>query len=240
MSMLQQYFLSKPSVVNALVLARRVFATWYVRDVADVIRARSSHPVVKALQQNPHCTEIDPVDILQSRHVALHNHFGYTPISKVNPLAFAWTNGGCEKQLILDKIPAERLSSFGTRRFTTPMVTLVDYVNENVNGHPGLLHGGMTTTIAHSAMSLVAALNVESGSRVVPRSLNMDYRKPIRTGSFIKIHSWLYGEKQSTQAMHTGDRCLQVAVHLYSMQDELLVEAISDISVSTQARPVNR
>ncbi|KAJ2434879.1 hypothetical protein IWW41_001214 [Coemansia sp. RSA 2522] len=86
------------------------------------------------------------------------------------------------------------------------MITAIDFINENVNGHMGLIHGGMTTIIAHSTMSLLAAANAHGS---VARSLNMDYRKPIRT-----------------------DNELKAAVHFYDLDNTMLVEATSNISIS--------
>ncbi|KAJ2285318.1 hypothetical protein IW141_005841, partial [Coemansia sp. RSA 355] len=124
----------------------------------------------------------------------------------------------CVRQLNRDKDPDERLPLASAE---TPMITAIDFINENVNGHMGLIHGGMTTIIAHSTMSLLAAANAHG--TVVARSLNMDYRKPIRTGHFVKIHAWLY---------HQQDNELKAAVHFYDLDNTMLVEATSNISIS--------
>ncbi|KAJ2447881.1 hypothetical protein GGF42_005332 [Coemansia sp. RSA 2424] len=213
--------LSRPGVMQAVVLARRVFAAWYVRSAADIIRERASLAVVKAIEQD---ASWRPIDIsAELKGVAgSDSHFGYRTISTVLPLAYGWTGDlGAAQQLVATKAPADRLPCAGTH---TPVLALVDYISECTNGHPGLIHGGMTAIIAHSSMSLVGALNASKGVRaeVVSRSLNMDYRKPIRTGQFVKIYAWLYGYERGK---------MKAAVHFYSPDGLMLVEAISDLEV---------
>ncbi|KAJ2357337.1 hypothetical protein IWW50_001972 [Coemansia erecta] len=202
-----------------MVITRRLFAALYTSTAADVIRSRASLPAVKALEENASCTPVDIGSVLKSVS-SCDNHFEYQAISKVTPLVYAWTKSSdCVKQLNTEKIPRERLPS---TQFATPMVTAIDYVAENVSGHPGLIHGGMTTIIAHSTMSILAAINAPAGAHIVSRSLNMDYRKPIRTGHFVKIQAWLY-QRQHDQ--------LKAAVHFYDLDNTMLVEATSDISI---------
>ncbi|KAJ2855984.1 hypothetical protein J3B02_001865 [Coemansia erecta] len=230
-SSITTYILNRPSLLNSLVVARRLFGIWYTRDAADIIRDRAALPAVKALDKNTECTSIDPTDVLKSS-LCCNSHFGYQPISKVNPLAYAWNRiADFSIPLITDVIPQQRMPS--AEKFDVPMVTLIDYINENVNGHPGLIHGGMTTIVAHSSMSLVAALNAP-GAQIVPRTLNMDYRKPIRTGQFVKVHAWLYEKNCISRSAHgvVDTVMIKAAVHFYSLKDELLVEAISDILVA--------
>ncbi|KAJ2497190.1 hypothetical protein GGH96_005303 [Coemansia sp. RSA 1972] len=210
--------LVQSTAMDAMIVARRLFAPLYTTTAADVIRMRSSLPAVKSLETNKACTPIDIRSTLTNVQTC-DNHFGYQPISKVTPLVFAWSQSSdCVGQLNRDKVPRERLPLVSVE---TPMITAIDYINENVNGHMGLIHGGMTTIIAHSTMSLLAALNA-NGS-VVARSLNMDYRKPIRTGHFVKIHAWLY---------HQQDNEIKAAVHFYDLDNTMLVEATSNISIS--------
>ncbi|PIA19317.1 hypothetical protein COEREDRAFT_79262 [Coemansia reversa NRRL 1564] len=137
------------------------------------------------------------------------------------PFAFSWdgSTDACIEQLNTGKIPTERLPGF---HFSTPMVTVFDYINENVCGHPGLIHGGMTATIAHTTMMLAAVLNARKGARVISKSLNMDYRKPIYTGNFVKVHAWLYEREEKN---------FKAALHIYSLEDEMLVEATSSLAV---------
>ncbi|KAJ1900829.1 hypothetical protein LPJ66_001211 [Kickxella alabastrina] len=215
--------------MNALILARRIFAVWFTRDAADIIRHRALLPAVKALEHNSQCAAIDPTATIKETS-SCHSHFGYESVSKVNPLAFGWRKTtDFSKHLVTSKIPQEQMPNGD--RFATPMLTLIDYANENVCGHPGLIHGGMTTVIAHSSMSLVAAINAP-GKSIVPVSLNMDYRKPIRAGDFVKVHAWLY-DQHCVSNSASGALKLKAAVHFYSLNDELLVEAISDLMVTT-------
>ncbi|KAJ2155419.1 hypothetical protein IWW43_003105 [Coemansia sp. RSA 1935] len=204
--------------MNTMIVARRLFAPLYTSTAADVLRMRSALPAVKTLEANKSCTPIDIRSTL-NRVQTCDNHFGYQAISKVPPLVFAWSQSSdCVRQLNRDKVPDERLPLASAE---TPMITAIDFINENVNGHMGLIHGGMTTIIAHSTMSLLAAANTHG--TVVARSLNMDYRKPIRTGHFVKIHAWLY---------HQQDNELKAAVHFYDLDNTMLVEATSNISIS--------
>ncbi|KAJ1850537.1 hypothetical protein LPJ73_003406 [Coemansia sp. RSA 2703] len=221
MSFLPPSILNKPVVLSTLVLTRRLFADLYTRNAADIIRDRSALSAVKALETSHDCTEIDPTSVLNNAR-SCNNHFGYEAVNKVNPLAFVWSrSANFSEPLISHKIPSERMPN--GKLFKVPMLTLVDHINDNVCGHPGIIHGGMTSTIAHSSMSLVAALNAP-GANIVPISLNMDYRRPIRTGTFVKIHAWLYDEDQIQNTV-------KAEVHLYTLSDKLLFEAISDIAV---------
>ncbi|KAJ2598742.1 hypothetical protein GGF40_002141 [Coemansia sp. RSA 1286] len=235
MPSISSYILSKPSLLSSLILARRLFGAWYTRDAADIIRDRAALPAVKALDKSTECMPIDPTYVLKDS-LSCNSHFGYQAVSKVNPLAYAWSKSAdFSSLLITGVIPPKRMPS--AEKFDVPMVTLIDHINENVSGHPGLIHGGMTTVIAHSSMSLVAALNAPR-AQIVPRTLNMDYRKPIRTGNFVKIHAWLY-EKSSISGSAPGvtdAMMLRAAVHFYSLENELLVEAISDILVANGSR----
>ncbi|KAJ1994061.1 hypothetical protein GGI25_000902 [Coemansia spiralis] len=219
--------LNQPSIVSAAILARRLFDMWRTRDAADIIRERASLPAVDKLTNNPECTPVD-INAVLNNTAGCNSHFDYQAASKVLPLAFGWNNSSeFTQQLLTSTIPTDRMPC--TRRFDNmqlhiPMVTLIDHINDNVSGHPGLIHGGMTTVIAHSSMSLVAALNSPKNAQITPLSLNMDYRKPIRTSDFVKIHTWLYQHR---------DNELKVAVHFYNLKDEMLVEAVSDIAVRT-------
>ncbi|KAJ2896209.1 hypothetical protein IWW38_002085 [Coemansia aciculifera] len=222
MPLLSPSVLSRPGVMQAVVLARRVFAAWYVRSAADIIRERASLAVVKELEQEASCWT--PIDVsAELKGVAgSDSHFGYRTISTVLPLAYGWAGDLTgARQLVAAKAPADRLPC---AEIHTPVLALVDYISECTNGHPGLIHGGMTAIIAHSSMSLVSALNMTKGTQaeVVSRSLNMDYRKPIRTGQFVKIFAWLYGHEHGQ---------LKAAVHFYSPDGQMLVEAISDLEV---------
>lgn len=207
--------------MQTVLMGRRIFSPVLARSAADIIRERAHLPQVNDLVHNPACQPIDIGQTLNPFKAAHESHFGYSAISKVMPLVFGWSREH-RQQMILDNILLHRLPS---KQMAIPMVTLVDYINENVSGHPGLIHGGMTAIIAHSAMSLVAALNVDKPNQMlVSRSLNMDYRKPIRTGSFIKIQAWIYGSN--------SDGKLSAAVHFYSLEDnqqQLLVEAVSEL-----------
>ncbi|KAJ1853618.1 hypothetical protein GGH12_006018 [Coemansia sp. RSA 1822] len=211
--------LVQSTAMDAMIVARRLFAPLYMTTAADVIRMRSALPAVKSLEANKSCTPIDirsALTLVQS----YDNHFGYQAISKVTPLVFTWSRSSdCVQQLNRDKVPDERLPLASVE---TPMITAIDFINENVNGHMGLIHGGMTTIIAHSTMSVLAAVNAPRGT-VVARSLNMDYRKPIRTGHFVKIHAWLYHQEANE---------LKAAVHFYDLDNTMLVEATSNISIS--------
>ncbi|KAJ2553943.1 hypothetical protein EV175_002755 [Coemansia sp. RSA 1933] len=220
--------LRRPSIAKAGILARQLSAVWETRSAADIIRERASLPAVHELAENPECSPVDIERMIQ-RTSSCSSHFGYQPICKVAPLAFAWRNDAdCTQQLLTEKIPKDRLprtfaaSDDNTCRIHTPMVTLIDHINENVCGHPGLIHGGMTTVIANSSLSLVAALNSPENAQIVPLSLNMDYRRPIRSSTFVKIHAWLY--------QTSGDR-MKAAIHFYSLKNEMLVEAIGDIAI---------
>ncbi|KAI8326171.1 hypothetical protein GQ54DRAFT_250304, partial [Martensiomyces pterosporus] len=137
------------------------------------------------------------------------------------PLAFKWrSSSDPAKQLpTAGEMEPDRLPNPG---FSTPMITLIDYVNEDVGGHPGLIHGGMTTVIAHSSMALVAALNAPKQASVRAKTMNMDYRRPIRTGSFVKVHAWLYKHDQDA---------LRAAVHFYDLENRILAEAVSELAV---------
>ncbi|KAJ2731289.1 hypothetical protein H4R23_003109, partial [Coemansia sp. Cherry 401B] len=181
----------RAAAVDAMVLTRRLFAAQCTSTAADVIRSRAQLPAVSDLAANVSCAPI-AVGPALARMRSCDSHFGYQAISKVVPLVFAWNNStlDCARQLNAKTVPDERRPDM---QFATPMITAIDYINENVNGHPGLIHGGMTTIIAHSTASLLAAINSAPGTRIVSQSLNMDYKKPIRTGGFVKIHAWLYG-----------------------------------------------
>ncbi|KAJ2740738.1 hypothetical protein GGI20_005646 [Coemansia sp. BCRC 34301] len=220
-SFLSPSVLSRPGVMQAVVLARRVFAAWYVRSAADIIRERASLAVVKEIERSCSWRPIDISAELKGS-AGSDSHFGYRTISTVLPLAYGWT-GDLEaaRQLVAAKASADRLPCAGP---PVPVLALVDYISECTNGHPGLIHGGMTAVIAHSSMSLVAALNAskEASAEVVSRSLNMDYRRPIRTGQFVKIYAWLYGHEHGQ---------MKAAVHFYSPDGQMLVEATSDLEV---------
>ncbi|KAJ2335639.1 hypothetical protein GGH91_005437 [Coemansia sp. RSA 2671] len=223
MPLLSPSLLSRPSVLKAVVLARRVFAAWYVRSAADIIRERASLPVVKAIEQDATWKPID-ISAKLKQVAGSDSHFGYRTISQVLPLAYGWT-GDLEaaQQLVAAKAHADRLPCAGTQ---VPVLALVDYISEYTNGHPGLIHGGMTAIIAHSSMSLVAALNTpRSAGVVVSRSLNMDYRSPIRTGQYVKIYAWIYKR---------GPGEMAAAVHFYSPGGQMLVEAISELDIVEQ------
>ncbi|KAI7834792.1 HotDog domain-containing protein [Kickxella alabastrina] len=72
------------------------------------------------------------------------------------------------------------------------MLTLIDYANENVCGHPGLIHGGMTTVIAHSSMSLVAAINAPGKSiPIFTANFQLEYLEPVLTDSFVVMDAWI-------------------------------------------------
>ncbi|KAJ2813425.1 hypothetical protein H4S07_000701 [Coemansia furcata] len=221
MPFLSPAFLSRPCVTQAVVLARRVFAAWYVRSTADIIRERASLAVVKEIEQDAAWKPIDISTKLKSV-AGSDSHFGYRTISQVLPLAYGWTGDlKAAQQLVAAKTPTDRLPCAGTH---VSVLALVDYISEYTNGHPGLIHGGMTTIIAHSSMSLVAALNApHSTGVVVSKSLNMDYRKPIRTGQFVKIYAWLYKCEQGK---------MTAAVHFYSPGGQMLVEAVSDLEIA--------
>ncbi|KAJ2037504.1 hypothetical protein GGI08_008472 [Coemansia sp. S2] len=223
MPLLPPSVLGRPCVMQAVVLTRRIFAAWYVRSAADIIRERASLDVVKEMEKD---AAWKPIDIsAELKGVAgSDSHFGYRTISKVLPLAYSWTGDlKTAQQLVSAKAPVDRLPGAGTR---VPVLALVDYISECTNGHPGLIHGGMTAIIAHSSMSLAAALNTpRSAGAVVSKSLNMDYRKPIRTGQFVKIFAWLYKCEQGQ---------MTAAVHFYSPCGQMLVEAISDLEISKQ------
>ncbi|KAJ2507062.1 hypothetical protein GGI11_004324 [Coemansia sp. RSA 2049] len=219
---------NQPSVASAAMLARRLFAMWKSKSADDIISKRASLPAVCDLKKAPGCSPVDVENALRNVSCSASSHFAYRPISKVAPLAFAWSSSAdCTKQLLTDVVPKDRLpiiphSLHSARQIQIPMVTLIDHVDDNVCGHPGLIHGGMTTTIANSSLSLLAALNAPKDARIVPLSLNMDYRKPIPTNNFVKIHAWLY--------QIDGDK-LKTAIHFYSLKNEMLVEAVSDIAV---------
>ncbi|KAJ2158294.1 hypothetical protein GGF46_003873 [Coemansia sp. RSA 552] len=211
--------LGRAVAVTAAPRARRSVATMGVKSMADITRLRASLPVVKQLQEDRAARPIDIAAALKQAG-SCDSHFGYEAVSRVLPLVFGWTAvDDCKRQLALEKIPAGQLPS---SQFSTPMITAIDYVNENVSGHPGLIHGGMTTVIAHSVMSLLAALNAPGGADVVSRSLNMDYRRPIRTGDFVKVHAWVYRREQER---------LDAAVQFHSMDGTVLVEATSGLDV---------
>ncbi|KAJ2468061.1 hypothetical protein GGI02_003818 [Coemansia sp. RSA 2322] len=74
-------------------------------------------------------------------------------------------------------------------------------------------------------MSLVAALNVprQPTAEVISRSLNMDYRRPIRTGQFVKIYAWLY--------RHYEQGPMLAAVHFYDPNGQMLVEATAKLDI---------
>ncbi|KAJ1966177.1 hypothetical protein GGI12_000268 [Dipsacomyces acuminosporus] len=202
--------------------SRSIFTS--TSDAADIISERAALKAVKELEQNPDCTKLD----INSPELAgaLANtrqvHLGYKPANRIPPLVFKWkASPDLARQLVFAKeVAPERLPSDSC---TTPMITLIDYVNENVAGHPGLIHGGLTATIAHSSMALVTALNVVGQSNVVSKSLNMDYRRPIRTGSFIKVHAWLCQQSQ--------DSCFNAAAHFYDLENQVLAEAVSELAV---------
>ncbi|KAJ1722682.1 hypothetical protein LPJ53_002940 [Coemansia erecta] len=224
MSFLPPSVLRNPAVLSTLVLTRRLFADLYTRSAADIIRDRSALSAVKALEASHSCTAFDPIGALSGAR-SCNSHFGYPAVSKVHPLAFAWSPSAdfSEPLKASKNIPAERMPN--GRLFATPMLTLVDYVDENLCGHPGVVHGGMSSTIAHSSMSLVAALNAP-GAGITPVSLNVDFRRPVRAGTFVKVHAWLYAGDQ------TRGCSVKAAVHLYSLNDKLLFEAISDIAIN--------
>ncbi|KAJ1662385.1 hypothetical protein IW140_005125 [Coemansia sp. RSA 1813] len=219
--------LKRPSVANAAILARQLSAIWETKSAADIIRERASLSAVHELTGNPGCSPID-IESMLRRTSGCNSHFGYDPIAKVEPLAFAWSSSSnYTQQLLPGAVPKDRLpdalhSLDSIQRIQTPMVTLIDHINENVCGHPGLIHGGMTTIIANSSLSLVAALNAPENAHIMPLSLNMDYRKPIHSSDFVKIHAWLY--------RNSGDQ-MKAAVHFYSLKNEMLVEAVADIAI---------
>ncbi|KAJ2799433.1 hypothetical protein H4R20_004443 [Coemansia guatemalensis] len=192
------------------------------KSAADIIRERTSLAAFQELLSNPAAKPIDIMAELEGS-TSCENHFGFKEISRVMPFAFGWDGSANAymEQLITSKIPPERLPG---SQFNTPMVTVFDYINENVCGHPGLIHGGMTATIAHTTMSLAAVLNAPKGARVFSKSLNMDYRKPIYTGNFVKIHAWLYQREQDD---------LKAALQIHSLEDEMLVEATSSLAIKS-------
>ncbi|ORX66354.1 hypothetical protein DL89DRAFT_295597 [Linderina pennispora] len=192
--------------------------TGELRSIDSIVRERAALPAVQELEQNSNCQAID---IRQAKQQLgeFANHFGYTNLNRVPPLLFAWkANSDLSQQLQQTTIPAARQPG----RFSVPMVTMVDYINENVAGHPGVIHGGMTATLATSLMGLAAALNF-SGQDVVVSTMKMDYRKPVFTASFVKVHAWLYGASKGTAS---------AAVRLYDLQNQLLYEAVSDLKIS--------
>ncbi|KAJ2082418.1 hypothetical protein H4R24_001586 [Coemansia sp. RSA 988] len=203
-------------------LTRRMLSSGTQKSAADIIRERTSLAAFQELLLNPATKPIDIITELENS-TSCDNHFGFKEINRVMPFAFSWdgSTDACMDQLNTSKIPSERLPGF---QFHTPMVTVFDYINENVCGHPGLIHGGMTATIAHTTMSLVAVLNARKGARVVSKSLNMDYRKPIYTGNFVKIHAWLYQREKEN---------FETALHIYSLDSEMLVEATSSLAIES-------
>ncbi|KAJ1734780.1 hypothetical protein LPJ61_000889 [Coemansia biformis] len=221
MASISHGMMGRPAVASAAILARRLLAPWTTRTAADVIRERASLAAVAELQSRSECRPLDVGALLRSTPGA-DSHLGYEAINKVVPLVFGWGGpaSGWTGQLALDKIPSERLPS---AEFATPMLTAIDHINEDVCGHPGIIHGGMTAVIVHTMASLAAALNAPPGASMDARTLNMDYRKPIRTGTFVKIHAWPFERSRNG---------LKTAVHIYGLQNEVLVEASADLTVA--------
>ncbi|KAJ1867601.1 hypothetical protein LPJ78_000836 [Coemansia sp. RSA 989] len=213
----------KAAAATTAMLCKQAFNLVHRSTVSDIIGERLTLPAVEALRNSSACSMVDIQAVLG--HVkSCDNHFGYAEISKVSPLVFGWNGNAIEsfiRQLDKAKLPATQ--QMPSSQFATPMITAIDYVNENVNGHPSLIHGGMTTIIANSTTSLLAAINAPRDAQVVLQTLNMDYRKPIRTGSFIKIHAWLYQKQESKY---------KAALQIYSLNDAILVEATSELVVS--------
>ncbi|KAJ2781982.1 hypothetical protein H4R18_002538 [Coemansia javaensis] len=212
--------LKSRAAAGAAVLARRLLAPLIAKSAADIIRERASLAAVAELAARAECSRVDVAAALR-RVTSIDSHIGCDAISTVPPLVFGWRGAGaaCMAQLALDKVPPEQRPS---AQFAVPMVTLIEHVDGNASGHPGLIHGGMTAVMAQTAASLAAALNAAPGAAVGPRALNMDYRKPIRTGSFVKIHAWPY-------ELRPGG--LRAAVHIYGLGGEVLVEATADLAV---------
>ncbi|KAJ2705858.1 hypothetical protein H4R19_005075 [Coemansia spiralis] len=214
-------WLRHPAVMSAALLAQRLAAPWTTRTAADIIRERASLAAVVELQSRPECRALDVAALLRSAPSA-PSHHGYEAISSVVPLVFGWSGpaSAWSSQLALDKIPPERRPAAG---FAMPMVTAVDHINEDVCGHPGVIHGGMTAVIAHTMLALAVVPNVPQGASTAVRSLSMDYRKPIRIGTFVKIHAWPF--RRTSDGIHA-------AAHIYSLQDEVLVEVNAEVAVA--------
>ncbi|KAJ2767838.1 hypothetical protein IWQ57_003789 [Coemansia nantahalensis] len=221
MSAATQSLLRKPAVAGAGALAQRVLAPRTTRTAADVRRDRASLAAVVELQSRPECRALDVAALLRKVPSA-PNHHGYEALSKVAPLVYGWSGpgSGWGSQLVLAKVPPERRPSAD---FEVPLLTAIDYINEDLSGHPGVIHGGVTAIIAHTMLALAAVPNVPRGASLAVQSLNMDYRRPVFVGTFVKIHAWPYQRSPGA---------IQVAAHVCSLEDEVLVEANAGLAAA--------
>ena len=69
------------------------------------------------------------------------------------------------------------------------------YFGSGVNGHPHVLHGGITSTVFDEVMSLVAYLHHPPGTASYTAFLNVNFRKPLPTPGWALCRCWL--EKKS-------------------------------------------
>ena len=81
-----------------------------------------------------------------------------------------------------------------------PEITTLIYLGKELNGHPSILHGGITATIIDECMGFLQTANIEEERRKrggeyeqlgsFTATLTVDYRKPIRTPGPVIVKSW--------------------------------------------------
>lgn len=77
------------------------------------------------------------------------------------------------------------------------LVLLVQLGSQGLNGHPGVMHGGVTCALLDESMGLLGMLHtnniVDTGPRdsLFTANLNVSYRAPIPTPSVVIIKVWL-------------------------------------------------
>ncbi|KAG8409042.1 hypothetical protein J3459_010468 [Metarhizium acridum] len=71
------------------------------------------------------------------------------------------------------------------------LVSLLALLGRGVNGHTNVAHGGLVATILDDTMGMVVGLHRSPGMSGYTASLNIKYRKPLRTPSIVLCRTWL-------------------------------------------------
>lgn len=81
---------------------------------------------------------------------------------------------------------------------------LVVGCGSGLNGHPGILHGGMFSFILDEVVSTLAGLHRPEGMSGMTGSLAVDYKKPVSTPGMILAKAFLLPESSGRKARVRG------------------------------------
>ncbi|KAI9804270.1 MAG: hypothetical protein M1833_007077 [Piccolia ochrophora] len=132
---------------------------------AEIDRFIHTHPLARRLRADPRFTEARPHMKIPEMH-RVHNLTGGTLSGPgrlvVPPLTWSETGG---KSLVA-----------------------IQYLGEDLCGHPGIVHGGMLATLLDEGLAR-CCFPALPGKLGMTASLSIDYRKPAPSGSFVVLRA---------------------------------------------------